>query len=69
MSDRQGLRIVGGTTQDVWEQTLTLELRPYKDLITRLEYRHDESSSPIFTDNQSPSSHQDTIGLEMIYAF
>ena len=69
MSDRQGLRIVSGTMQDIWEQTLTLELRPYKDLITRLEYRHDESSSPIFTDNQSATSHQDTIGLEMIYAF
>jgi len=69
MSDRQGLRIVSGTNQDVWEQTLTLELRPYKDLITRLEYRHDESSSPLFTDNQSPSSHQDTIGLEVIYPF
>lgn len=69
MSDRQGLRIVSGTMQDVWEQTLTLELRPYKDLITRFEYRHDESSSPIYTDNQKASSHQDTIGLEAIYQF
>lgn len=69
MSDRQGLRIVSGTTQDVWEQTLTLELRPYKDLITRLEYRHDESSSPTYTDNQKAASHQDTIGIEAIYLF
>ncbi len=69
MSDRQGLRIVSGTNQDVWEQTLTLELRPYKDLITRLEYRHDESSSKIFTDNQKSVDSQDTIGLEAIYTF
>ncbi|MFA4843072.1 MAG: outer membrane beta-barrel protein, partial [Candidatus Omnitrophota bacterium] len=69
MSDRQGLRIVSGTTQDVWEQTLTLEVRPYKDLITRLEYRHDQATSPIYTDNQKASSHQDTIGLEAIYTF
>lgn len=69
MSDRQGLRIVSGTMQDVWEQTLTLELRPYRDLITRLEYRHDESSSKIFTSNQKSADHQDTIGLEMIYVF
>jgi hypothetical protein len=68
-SDRQGLRVISGTRQDIWEQTLTLEFRPYKDLITRLEYRHDKSSSPIFTDSQSPTSHQDTIGLQMIYVF
>ncbi|OGX45471.1 MAG: hypothetical protein A3G38_03435 [Omnitrophica WOR_2 bacterium RIFCSPLOWO2_12_FULL_51_8] len=69
MSDRQGLRIVSGTAQDVWEQTLTLELRPYKDLITRLEYRHDESSSKIFTDNQKSVNNQNTIALEAIYLF
>lgn len=68
-SDRQGLRVVSGTAQDLWEQTLTLELRPYKDFITRLEYRHDESSSKIFTDNQKSVDNQDTIGLEMIYLF
>lgn len=68
-SDRQGLRVISGTQQDLWEQTLTLELRPYKDLITRLEYRHDESSSKIFTSNQKAADNQDTIGLEMIYTF
>ena len=68
-SDRQGLRVVSGTREDLWEQTLTLELRPYKDLITRLEYRHDESSSKIFTSNQKSVDHQDTLGLEAIYSF
>ena len=69
MSDRQGQRIVTGTMQDVWEQTFTLELRPYKDLITRLEYRRDESSSKIFTDGQKSVDNQDTIALEAIYSF
>jgi len=68
-SDRQGLRVVSGTMQDLWETTFTLELRPYKDLITRLEYRHDGSSSKIFTDNQKSADNQDTIGLEAIYLF
>jgi hypothetical protein len=68
-SDRKGLRVVSGTDQDIWEQTLTLELRPYKDLITRLEFRHDESSSKIFTKDQGLKDKQDTIGLEAIYTF
>ena len=68
-SDPQGLRIVPGSAQNIWETTLTLELRPYKDLITRFEYRHDESSSEIFTRDQEGASHQDTIGLEVIYVF
>lgn len=67
--DRQGLRVVAGTMQDLWENTFTLELRPYKDLTTRLEYRHDGASSKIFTSNQKSVDTQDTLGLEMIYAF
>lgn len=69
MSDPQGVRVVSGTNQDLWETTFTLELRPYKELITRLEYRHDESSSKIFTDNQASVDSQDTIGLQVIYPF
>lgn len=68
-SDRQGLRVVSGTQQDLWETTFTLEVRPYKDLITRLEYRRDESSSNIFSRNQKSIDHQDTLGLEAIYLF
>ncbi|TAN61220.1 hypothetical protein EPN16_03675, partial [bacterium] len=69
MSDRQGVRVTSGTNQDLWETTFTLELKPYKELITRLEYRHDESSSNIFTDNQASVDSQDTIGLQVIYPF
>lgn len=69
MSDRQGARIVSGTNQDLWETTFTLELKPYKDLITRLEFRHDKASSKIFSNNQKSVDTQDTIGLEAIYLF
>ena len=70
-SDPQGLRLTAGNPQDIWETTFTFELRPYKDLITRLEYRYDESSSNIFSPHTPPKSgdHQDTIALEAIYLF
>lgn len=68
-SDRQGLRVVAGTMQDLWETTFTIDVRPYKDLITRLEYRHDGASSNVFSRNQKVRDRQDTLGLEMIYSF
>ena len=68
-SDRKGLRVTSGTSQDLWETTFTFDFRPYKDIITRLEYRHDGSSANIFTSNQKSVDHQDTLGLEAIYAF
>ncbi len=69
MSDRKGARIISGTEQDIWETTSTLELKPYKDLITRLEYRYDQSSDKIYTTNQKATDHQDTVGLEAVYLF
>ncbi|MFA5272133.1 MAG: porin [Candidatus Omnitrophota bacterium] len=73
-SDPDGLRNVGGLStalgQDVWENTLTMELRPFKNIITRLEYRYDQSSENIFTKNDAEAAgHQSTIGFETIYAF
>ena len=68
-SDPQGLRVVAGTPQELWETTWTLELRPYKNFITRLEYRRDESSALIFADDKKSVDNQDTIGLEMLYTF
>ena len=70
-SDPQGLRLTAGDPQDIWETTFTFEVRPYKNLITRLEYRYDESSSNIFSPHTPPKSgdHQDTIALQAIYAF
>ncbi len=68
-TDPNGLRVVSGTPENMWENTATLELRPYKDLITRLEYRYDSSSANIYTVGSSATDHQGTIALEAIYAF
>jgi len=68
-SDPKGLRVVAGTNEDLWENTVTLELRPYKNLITRLEYRYDQSTAQIYTLNSKSTDHQSTIGVEAIYTF
>ncbi len=53
----------------LWELTLTNEFRMYKDLITRLEYRHDHASDAVSNAGSSTDNTQDTIGLELIYPF
>lgn len=68
-SDPNGVRVTSGTPADYWENTLTLELRAYKDLITRLEYRYDHSTSDIYTVGSKAVNYQNTIGVEAIYAF
>ncbi|MDD4894562.1 MAG: porin [Candidatus Omnitrophica bacterium] len=68
-SDPNGVRLTSGTPADYWENTSTLELRPYKNLITRLEYRYDMSSQDIYTIGSKATDHQSTIGVEAIYAF
>lgn len=59
------------TTGDLrlWELTLTNEFKLYKDLITRLEYRHDHAGEAVFAAGSSLDNTQDTIGLELIYPF
>ncbi len=68
-SDPDGVRLTSGTPADYWENTSTLELRPYKNLITRLEYRYDMSSQDIYAIGSKATDHQSTIGVEAIYAF
>ena len=68
-ADPNGVRVVAGTPVDLWENTSTLELRPYKDLITRLEYRYDHASDQIYMVNSKAVDYQGTIALEAIYAF
>jgi hypothetical protein len=52
-----------------WEWTLTHEFKLYKELIARLEYRHDWASEAVFDAGSSSDNTQDTIGLELIYPF
>ena len=54
---------------DVWEITATLGYSPVKNLMTRLEYRHDDASREVFLDGHGLSDTQDTIAFEVIYSF
>jgi hypothetical protein len=50
--------------ESVWEQTFTVEYRPYENLIARAEYRFDkENDGTIFNGD----SNQNTLGAELIY--
>lgn len=59
---------------EVWEITLTPEWTLGEHLVVRPEYRHDEqvgdvADSPYQDGNGNPTSRQDTIALNMLYAF
>lgn len=68
-ADPKGLRVTSGIGQDLWENTFTFEVRPFNNLITRLEYRYDASSKNIFSKNELPIDYQSTIAAEAIYVF
>ena len=73
-SDEDGVRTAVRTSPGVgsvrlWELTLTNEFKVYKDLITRLEYRHDHASDAVFSAGSSRDNTQDTISAEVIYPF
>ncbi|MBI4355080.1 MAG: porin [Candidatus Omnitrophica bacterium] len=56
---------------DWWEMTLTNEFKLYKDLIARLEYRHDWADGRIFRRHQGGTANntQNTIAVEFLYPF
>lgn len=67
---RTGVRSANGVTDGrFWEFTLTNEFKVYKDLITRLEYRHDHASDNVFAAGSSTDNTQDTVSAEVIYPF
>lgn len=72
-NDEDGFRVVSGTPNDYWEWTGTLEYRPWKNLITRLEYRYDGADHSVFPDKSLPAQvlkdNQSTIAAEAIYVF
>ncbi|MDB5108162.1 MAG: uncharacterized protein JWM69_1103 [Candidatus Binatus sp.] len=76
--DKDGSRT--GTAQTLWEitQTLSYKVPEVTGLLARLEYRHDNSSQNVFTNNNfvDPATGlqhlwhgQDTLSANMIYAF
>ncbi|MBI5184773.1 MAG: porin [Nitrospinae bacterium] len=58
-----------GTSQELWEMTLTPEITISEHLILRPEYRHDESSVGFFDDHGRAGKSQDTIALNAIFHF
>ena len=66
--DLNGTR-TGIYRQGLYEVTATSEFKLYKNLITRLEYRHDESTTMPFVQRGEGVDHQDTVSAEMIYPF
>ncbi len=57
------------SNQEMWEITVTLGYEVTEDLLTRIEYRHDEADGDIFHDKGGSDDTQDTIALEVIYSF
>ncbi|MCM8776529.1 MAG: porin, partial [Candidatus Omnitrophica bacterium] len=74
--DRNGIRtgyVMGLTPYlpdvDLWEFTFTSEFNIWKDFITRLEYRYDQSNGDVFLEDKIMTDHQSTVSLEVIYRF
>jgi hypothetical protein len=73
--DDEDFRLGAGTALlgqeiDVWEITVTPEYKVTDHFVVRPEYRHDKSDDNIFTDANAPArSSQDTIALNVLYAF
>ena len=76
--DEDGART--GTAQTLWEitQTLSYKIPEVTGLLARLEYRHDNSDTNVFPNNNfvSPTTGQqhlwhgqDTLAANIIYAF
>lgn len=54
---------------ELWEITLTNEIKLWKDIIARLEYRHDKASGQVFLKDKITSNYQNTISGEVAYKF
>lgn len=70
--DTDGVLIVPGTATDYWEITGTLEFRPWKNTITRLEYRYDSADHDVFFNDNAEgilTNHQSTLSGEVILTF
>lgn len=80
-SDPDGVRIasLNGLTpvsqNTLYEMTYTADVKLTKNLLTRLEYRYDQSQAQIFdlsnniAGGDGAAQNQHTLGAEMIYAF
>ncbi len=72
--DDQGVRTGTLGLNNLWEMSYTADIKVYKNLLTRLEYRHDHSdkgnrTNPTGAFDGATENNQDTAGVSMIYLF
>ena len=60
---------IGSGGQTLWEMTYTLQYKPVPFLITRLEFRHDDSDKKTFLKGTKAVDNQQTLGAEVIFLF
>ncbi|MEQ1793564.1 MAG: porin [Nitrospira sp.] len=60
---------VGGIPQTLWENTYTLQYKPFPSLITRAEFRYDHSNKNVFLYGSRPANNQETMSFQVIYLF
>ncbi len=58
-----------GTDQRLWEGTVTAQYKPVPSLITRLEFRLDDSNEKTFQKGGRAVDHQETLAAEVIFLF
>lgn len=60
----------GMISTNLWEFTLTPEFRIHDNFVFRVEYRHDEASSPVFEDEDGTGKDsQDTVAFNALVYF
>ena len=59
----------GGIAQTLWENTFTLQYKPFPSLITRTEFRYDKSDKNVFLYGSRPANNQETLSFQVVYLF
>lgn len=73
--DDNALRTGFTGINDLWEMTYTADIKVYKNLLARIEYRHDHAESGLDVGgvpgpfDNSTENNQSTIGASLIYLF
>ena len=60
---------VGGIPQTLWENTFTLQYKPFPSLITRTEFRYDKSDKNVFLYGSIAVNNQETLSFQVVYLF
>jgi len=58
-----------GIPQTLWENTFTLQYKPFPSLITRTEFRYDKSDKNVFLYGGRAVNNQETLSFQVIYLF